>query len=215
MTRTTLNRRHLPKNKRSSRAATSLKLERLEDRCLLSGGIQVSLSSTFNRTGIVADGTKFGGGGVDGDGTALSANLLGTSQTWMGNTFAIGSAGSSDVVSTAGQTIALPAGQDVSLDLLATGVNGNQTNQTFTVKYSDGTTATFTQSLSDWFTPQNYSGESKAVTMAYRDLSNGTKDNQTFFVYGYTFALNSAKTVSSITLPKDANVEVLAIDVSP
>jgi hypothetical protein len=51
--------------------------------------------------------------------------------------------------------------------------------------------------------------------MAYRDLSNGTKDNQTFFVYGYTFALNSAKTVSSITLPKDANVEVLAIDVSP
>ncbi len=175
----------------------------------------VSLSGAFNRTGIYADGSTFSTGGLDGGGFALSANLLGTSQTWMGNTFAIGSAGSSDVVSTAGQTIALPAGQDVSLDLLATGVNGNQTNQTFTVKYSDGTTATFTQSLSDWFTPQNYSGESKAVTMAYRDLSNGTKDNQTFFVYGYTFALNSAKTVSSITLPKDANVEVLAINVSP
>ncbi len=210
MTRTTLNRRHLPKNKRSSRAETSLKLERLEDRCLLSGGIQVNLSSAFNRTGIVADGTKFSGGGLDGGGYALSSSQVGTTLTAGGATFDLGPVGANDVVSTAGQTIALPAGRDVSLDLLATGVNGNQTNQTFTVKYSDGTTATFTQSLSDWFSPQNYSGESKAVTMAYRDLSNGTKDNQTFFVYGYTFALNSAKTVSSLTLPNDANVEVLA-----
>ena len=41
----------------------------------------------------------------------------------------------------------------------ATGVNGNQANQTFTVNYSDGTSTSFTQSLSDWFTPQNYAGE--------------------------------------------------------
>ena len=130
----------------------------------------------------------------------------------MGTTFTIGPAGSSDVVSATGQTIALPAGQDGSLALLATAVNGNQPNLTFTVNYTDGTKATFTQSVSDWFTPQNYSGESKAVTMAYRDRSNGTEDNRTFFLYGYTFALNSAKTVRSLTLPNDANVEVLAID---
>src|SRR4029077_3845683 len=124
-----------------------------------------NLSSAFNRAGIYADGSTFSGtGGLDGVGDALSANLLGTTQTWMGTTFAIGPAGSSDVVSATGQTIALPAGQDVALDLLATGVNGNQPNLTFTVKYTDGTSATFTQSVSDWFTPQNYSGESKAVT---------------------------------------------------
>ena len=177
---------------------------------------QVNLASSYNRNGIVTDGSTFSGtGGLDGDGSALSANLLGTSQTWMGTTFAIGPAGSSDVVSATGQTIALPAGQDGSLDLLATGVNGSQPNRTFTVNYSDGTTATFTQSISDWFTPQNYSGESEAVTMAYRDLSNGTKDNRTFYLYGYTFALNSAKTVTSLTLPNDANVELVAATLVP
>src|SRR5262249_39894342 len=36
---------------------------------------QVDLSAAFNRTGIVADGTPFSGGGLDGAGYALSANL--------------------------------------------------------------------------------------------------------------------------------------------
>ena len=70
---------------------------------------QVNLSSSFNRTGIVADGTKFGGGGLDGDGIAFSSNLLGTSLTAGGTTFDFGPAGTSDVVSATGQTIALPA----------------------------------------------------------------------------------------------------------
>ena len=49
--------------------------------------------------------------------------------------------------------------------------------------------------------------------MAYRDLSNGTKDNRTFYVYGYSFSLN-ATTVSSITLPNDANVKLLSVTLS-
>jgi len=31
--------------------------------------------------------------------------------------------------------------------------------QTFTVTYTDGTTASFAQGISDWFTPQSYPGE--------------------------------------------------------
>src|SRR5262249_26963789 len=73
---------------------------------------------------------------------------------------------------------------------------------------------TFTQSISDWFTPQNFPGESTVVTMAYRDRSNGTMDNRTFLVYGYSFPLNAAKQVQSIQLPNDGNVEVLALDVA-
>ncbi len=107
------------------------------------------------------------------------------------------------------------ANNDTSLSLLATGVNGNQVNQTFTVTYTDGSTQSFTQSLSDWFTPQNYAGESVALNMSYRDLSNGTADNQVFHVYAYSFALNSAKQLQSIELPNDSNVEVLAIDLTP
>jgi hypothetical protein len=171
----------------------------------------VDLSGSYNRAGISNDGSTFSTGGY-GDGSALSEQLLGSSVTFNGLTYNLGSPGVNDVVSTAGQVISLPAGNDVSLSFLASGVNGNQANQSFKVTYTDGTTQTFTQSISDGLTPQNYAGESKAVTMAYRDASNGTKDNRTFYVYGYTIVLNSAKQVQSITLPSDANVEVLAID---
>ena len=177
------------------------------------GTTPVNLGSSFNLAGIVSDGSTFSGiGGLDGDGAALSANLLGTSVSAGGNTFTIGAAGSNNVVTAAGQTIVLPSGNYASLKFLATAINGNQANQTFTVTYTDGTTKTFTQSISDWFTPQNYAGESKAVTMSYRDLYNGTKDSRTFYVYLYSFALDSTKTIKSITLPNQGNVKILAID---
>jgi hypothetical protein len=51
--------------------------------------------------------------------------------------------------------------------------------------------------------------------MAYRDMANGTKDNRTFYLYGYSFGLNGAKTASSIALPNNANVVVLAITLTP
>jgi hypothetical protein len=170
----------------------------------------VDLSNSFNRVGIVTDGSTFTGG-LDGDGSALSANLLGSSVSWNGQTFALGSPDTNNVVSAAGQTINLPAGNYSSLNFLATGVNGNQPNQTFTVTYTDGTTQTFTQSISDWYTPQGYSGESTAVSTAYRDNGDGSMDNRTFNVYGYSLALDGSKTVQSVTLPNDGNVEILAI----
>jgi hypothetical protein len=113
-----------------------------------------------------------------------------------------------------GGTIALPAGKFSTLKLLATGVNGNQVSQTFTVTYTDGTTAAFTQSLSDWCTPQTYTGESKAILMPYRDSSNGTRDTRSMTLYGYTFTLSNSKTVKSIALPNNRNVVVLAMSLS-
>jgi hypothetical protein len=173
----------------------------------------VELSGSFNRTGIVTDGTTFTGGGFDGNGFALSANLLGSHIAWNGQEFHIGPAGSSDVVSAGGQTIALPAGNDSQLMFLAAGVNGNQAGLTFKVTYTDGTQTTLTQSVSDWGDPQGYPGESIAVTMSYRDFQDGGRDSSMpFYVYGYTMKLNGGKTVASITLPDDANLEVLAID---
>ena len=83
--------------------------------------------------------------------------MLGTSLPIAGTTFNIGPINTNNVVSATGQTIALPAGNDAALKLLATAVNGAQPNQTFTVTYTDGTTATLTQSISDWAVPQNSS----------------------------------------------------------
>jgi hypothetical protein len=99
--------------------------------------------------------------------------------------------------------------------MLATGVNGNQASQPFIVTYTDGTTSTFTQSLSDWFTPQSYAGEAAAQTESYRVSPNGTLDGRTFYLYGYSFTLNNAKTVKSLTLPSNANVVMLAATLTP
>ena len=171
----------------------------------------VNLTSVENVTALANNGSAVGGG-LDGSGNAYSANLLGSQVTWAGNTYVLGGAGTADAVR--GATIALPAGNDTTVSLLATAVNGNQANQVFVVTYTDGTTTSFTQSLSDWHTPQNYAGESQAVSMAYRLTASGAEDNRPFYLYGYTFAVNSAKTVASITLPKNRDVVVLAVDVS-
>ncbi len=175
---------------------------------------QVNLSSAYNRSGIVTDGTTFAAtDGLDMKGYSYSANLLGSSVNFQGVPFALGPANAPDAVSSA--TIPLPAGQFSTLTILASGVNGNQTAQTFTVTYADNTTAVFTRSLSDWFIPQGYTGETRAVTMGYRDQSTGAKDNRTFYLYGYSLALSPGKALSSITLPNNQNVVVLSMMLTP
>jgi hypothetical protein len=123
------------------------------------------------------------------------------------------SGGTPDAVSNT--TIPLPAGNYATLNLLGAAAHGNQTNQSFVVTYTDGTTSTITQSLSDWWgPPQNYAGESQVLKMPYLVTPTGATMNEVVYVYGYTFAINSAKTVKGITLPNNRNVMVLAIDVS-
>jgi hypothetical protein len=176
--------------------------------------LSADLGTDFNRTGIVNDGSTFGGG-FDGDGFALSAQQLGDSLTFNGQTFTLADPGGANVVRAAGQAIEIGgASPATSLSFVAAGVNGNQFNQTFTINYTDGTSQTFTQSISDWATPQNFSGESIVKTMPYRDFNNGGTQFLQVNVYGYSISLNSSKTVQSITLPNNSNVNVLAIDLS-
>jgi hypothetical protein len=173
----------------------------------------VNMASSYNVTGLVTDGALFlSGSGLDGGGRAYSSNLLGTVVTAGGAAFSFGAPNTPGAVTSA--SVALPAGKFSTLKLLATGVNGNQVSQKFIVTYTDGTTATFTQSLSDWCTPQSYTGESKTILMPYRDNSNGTRDTRAMTLYGYTFNLSNAKTVKSITLPSNRNVVVLAMNLS-
>jgi hypothetical protein len=173
---------------------------------------EVDMSSAFNVYGIFTDGATISNGGLDNDGYAYSANLLGTSQQGLGLPFKFGAAGAADAASNV--TVSLPSGYFTALDFLGAGVNGNQTSQVFTVNYSDGTSSTFTQSMSDWFTPQSYPGETSVANMAHRGGPNGTTQAGPFYLYGYSFSLNSAKLVSSITLPANRNVTVLAITLS-
>jgi hypothetical protein len=174
-----------------------------------SGVVQVPLTSVYNVSGIASDGIPFSGGGLDASGHSYSGALLGTGQTLGGVGFQMGPVRVPDAVSSI--TVPLPAGKFGALQILASGVNGNQASQSFTVNYADGTTSSFQQSLSDWFTPQNFAGEVTAVTSGYRDISTGTSDRGTYLLYEYSFPLSPGKTVSSIVLPSNRNVVVLAM----
>ncbi|MGA2354306.1 MAG: hypothetical protein ABSG02_07410 [Terriglobales bacterium] len=177
----------------------------------------VGATTAYNVNGIYTDGQTFSQtGGLDDDGNAYSSNLLGTSVTWNGTTFTLGPTNNLDAWQNV--VVTLPAGSYSTLNFLGNAVNGNLASQNFIVTYTDNSTTTYTQSVSDWFTPQYYPGESVAVTTAYRDVYNGTKDNRTFLLYGYSFAINPKKTVKSLTLPApvsaDNVVVVLAISLS-
>jgi len=180
-------------------------------------GTQVDLSGYFARAAIFNDGAKFANNaGFDGSGHALSENLLGSSVTWNNLSFNLGPANTRDAVAPAGQVINLPAGSYSSLNLLASTAWYAATNMTFTVTYADNSTQTFTQSLSTWTTQlPNNAGEAVAATTGYRDNYDGTTTAGSYYVYGYSFALNPRLKVQSITLPSDGRISVLAITLAP
>jgi hypothetical protein len=77
--------------------------------------------------GIASNGTVVAKGGWDNAGYAYSASLLGTSITYAGSTYTIGTAGTADAVSNT--TIPLPAGNYTALKLLGSATYGAQANR--------------------------------------------------------------------------------------
>ena len=181
---------------------------------MTSTAVQAPLADDYNLPGIYPDGVAFSGG-VDGDGFACSSNLLGNTLTWNGVKFDLGSASQTNVISCEGQTISLPAGNYSKLKMLAIGVNGAQADLSFTVHYSDDSTQSFKQSISDWASPDSNTGESTAMTMDYRLQTDGSHDENTYYLFGYSFDLKSGGTVKSLQLPDNSNVKVFAISLLP
>ncbi|MGA2535170.1 MAG: chitobiase/beta-hexosaminidase C-terminal domain-containing protein [Terracidiphilus sp.] len=174
--------------------------------------VEVSLTSAANLVGIVTNGTKFTSASLNGDGCDYSANLLGSPVAYSGTDYAIGKANQKNVVK-GGKSVVipLPSGNYSTLTLLGLAVGTNQKTQVFTVTYSDKSTATFKQSLSDWLKAENYAGESIAMTMPYCDTKAGGETKGSHNLYQYSFTLNSAKTVKSFTLPSNSDVIVVAV----
>jgi len=177
-------------------------------------GVPLDLSSYFNRIGIYNDGSSFASnGGLDGQGTALSGTLLGSSVVANGTQFILGTPGMNNVVSGTigpGQTIPIPEGFS-TVNVLGTGVNGNQPVE-FTINYSDGTSQYINQTMSDWINPLPDNGlETTAAIMPYRNLANGTTQPGPWHLYAYALKPDMTKTIESITLPNVPNAEFLAI----
>jgi hypothetical protein len=108
-----------------------------------------SRSAGYNQTRLV-NGVPFWGGGLDGNGNAYSAALLGSSLTPGAVTFHLRATDGNNVVQSAGHTLAQTPGQFSALSFVGTALNGSQLNQTFSVNYTDASSETFTLNLSDW-----------------------------------------------------------------
>jgi hypothetical protein len=177
-------------------------------------GATTSVTVPFTQVGVMADGAKFAGdGGFDDGGAAFSAALLKSPVTTKGVTFSLGAPGASNILVARGQTIPL-TGSPKSLWILASAVDGGQRDQTVTVTYEDGTTTQFAQNFSDWFQPEDFPGEVRAVKMAYRNMGDGSRDPRPFYAYAYGYPLDATKRVRSVTLPQNPNLRVLAISVA-
>lgn len=181
---------------------------------VLEGTVPVDLSSAFNVRGIYNDGSRFQpASSLDGGGYSLSRQALGTEPVGDGVIFKLGHANAPDAVTS--KTVKLPSGKFSSLKILGLAVEGEQETQTFTVNYTDGTSSSFTQSLSDWADSGNLPGESAAVEMPYRLVADGSKDENPFNACAYSFSLDPAKTVQSVSLSTNRNVLVLAMTLVP
>jgi hypothetical protein len=182
--------------------------------------VPVNLGPYFNVPAIASD-TSALPTALYGEGAptyTYSATALGSTLTWNGSTFTFGAPNVNDAVTNT--TIALPAGSFGRLDVLASRTYGSVAAETFVVTYTDGTKSTFAQGMSDWWhNPSgtaNYPGESTAAYLSYvHNGSQAASYQEAASVYGYSFALNAAKTVKSVTLPADGYVGVLAMNLGP
>lgn len=177
--------------------------------------VAVDLSKAFNAIGITADGAKFGAdNGFDSGGAAFSAKDVGANLTTKNVKFALGAPGANNIVTANGATVNLPAGKFASLWMLGAAVEGGQRAQEFVVNYADGTKQTLVQNLSDWYAPQSFPGESRAVKTEGRNMMDGTRDPRPFSMYSYGFALDPNKTVQSLTLPNNPNVKIAGVSLA-
>jgi hypothetical protein len=174
--------------------------------------VQVSLNGKYNVTGIYNPGSTFyRKAGFDKAGNAYSASLLGTSLTVGDSSFMIRPGNMTNAVRPKGQTVKLPSGNFSRLTLLGASINGSQSG-TFTVKYSDGTTQTFTQTMSDWSASAAAPGETLAKSMDSYARYDGSTVQRTTNVYAYSFDLTPGKRVVSVILPTNKDMRILAMD---
>jgi uncharacterized cupin superfamily protein len=173
-----------------------------------SGTTAVPLGTVDNLDAIAATGKTVTG--IGSDGYAYASALLPSTITYAGASFSLGAADTLNAVTS--KTIALPTGSFASLSLLGTGIYGGQLNQKFIVTYTDGSSTTFTQSLSDWQTSQSFAGETVVATTSYRITPSGATQTGTWNLYGYSFTLNAAKVVKSLTLPSNTDVVILGAE---
>jgi len=109
------------------------------------------------------------------------------------------------------KTITLPAGQFNTLQMLATGVQGHQTAQTFTVTYTDNSTATFTREFQRLGQPASLLRRKQAHHDALPEHEHRGSQAVNVSVDGYVCVLDETRTVKNIILSNNGNLIVLSL----
>jgi len=181
---------------------------------------QASLTSLYNETDIVNNGTTFTSGGFDGTATyrsvyssqdmAAKGYTPGGTGTFAGLTYSIPPAGVTSGISSTGQTITLNASSaGTTLGIMGAAGNGYQSS-TLTITYADGSTDTG-QSIAfpDWCS-QGYNPIAPPIVRVTG--TDGTNNSGSCSIYVDPIPLQN-KAVKSITLPTNGNIHVLAVSV--
>ena len=173
--------------------------------------------------GISTDGTGTTGGGFDGLGNTYSWEALGNASSGGsrigsalisgGLSIDLGSPNQPDFTWAEGQTLEV-AGTGTVLTLAAAAVAPWQTDQQLVLNFTDGSTATWTQSFSDWCDPQSYPNESILSSQDSLNTVSGGQDATDNFIYSYGYTLPEGKTLKSITLPDNPHLRLLGVALS-
>jgi predicted alpha-1,6-mannanase (GH76 family) len=165
------------------------------------------ISLPFNARGIRQGA---GSGELDTDGSAFSAQALGSPLYAGAHDFSFGplTDGSANVVAASGQVVDLPAHPARALELLAFATYGTQA-ATFRVDYTDGTSASFTRRISDWWATSLQADEDYGVAASYF-WKTGGRQYGNFHVFLHALPLDPTKVPSKLTLPNNPKIKVLA-----
>jgi hypothetical protein len=187
--------------------------ESMRPRPLPTATFSLPVEMAYTTVGVYKDGSTFRpNGGFDDGGAAYAAAPLGRTVRTNGVTFNLAPAEAADVLIARGQTLKL-SGKHKSFWLLGSSIEGSQRDQAVVFTYDDGTTTKIEQNFSDWYTPETFPGEVRALRMPYRVMANGSRDERPFNVYAYGFSLDGTKTLRSVTLPNNPNIRILAASV--
>ena len=82
---------------------------------------------------------------------------------------------------------------------------------TGTVRYTDGTTSSFTLSSPDWFSSSPPDGGAVALSATYQNRQGNTRYNGAAYIFYVPVTLAANKTMNSVTLPSVGTVPASAV----
>jgi predicted alpha-1,2-mannosidase len=176
------------------------------------GQCAVDLSRELNHDG-TATVAQSDQGTFDGVGWSFDADLLPAAGpvTWDGVTYAAPDPTGTalNFVDAHGQSLLLPATSHGALRLVAAAHHGSVT-AAVTVQYTDGTSADLTINVGDWAggTP---AGTTVVLDMPHRIRAGQGVDGPSVRLFGQSLALDSTKTLRSLSLPDDPRIGIYAI----